>query len=370
MKALACWILLASIAFPPALRAEIKLLAVAKIPGADIDKSNLTDKLEEGTPHNRLGGFGSAIAHLEGNRYVLLPDRGPKDGASRFQCRFQIADLTLQGETLKFELKETVILRDASGQPFLGDQHNLARRLDSEGVAISKQGTVYVSDEYGPKILEFNRKGKLLRDFPIPEHFLIANPSGHPSKEAKAGKGRSPNRGFEGLTRTPGGKLVAMLQSPLLQDDPFDGVNTRILELDPQTLRTREFVYQRDGGKHGMNEILAISDTEFLVLERDTASGKNRFCKIFRISTAAASDVSKVAQLPATGLPKGIVAVSKTPFLDLTKFGLSLPEKVEGLCIGPNLADGRRLLLVTTDNDFTEQPSQIYAFAVDEADLR
>jgi len=69
-------------------------------------------------------------------------------------------------------------------------------------------------------------------------------------------------------------------------------------------------------------------------------------------------------------LPVGIVPVTKTLFLDLLnpKFGLKgkdFPAKIEGLAFGPNLPDGRKLLIITTDNDFKpEEPSWIYAFAV------
>jgi len=350
--------------------AEIKLVGVVKISGNEKDKSGLTDKLQDGTPHNRLGGFGSAIAHVAGNRYVLVPDRGPKDGASHYQCRFHLADITFENNALKFDLAGTVILRDPAGQPYLGDQHNIPRRFDAEGVAVSKAGSIYIADEYGPKIIEFDMKGRQLREFPIPEHFLVANPSGNPSKEAKLGRGRAPNRGFECLTRTPAGKLVGLLQSPLMQDGSADGVNTRLLELDPKTLRTREVIYQRDSPKTGMNEILALSETEFLVLERDSSAGKKRFCKLFRINIANATDVSKMPQLPASGVPKGVNVATKVMFLDLTKFGLAFPEKVEGICFGPDFPGGQRLLLVTTDNDFTDEPTHIFAFSVDPEDLK
>ena len=50
--------------------------------------------------------------------------------------------------------------------------------------------------------------------------------------------------------------------------------------------------------------------------------------------------------------------------------GPSAPEKVEGLAFGPDLADGRHLLVVTTDNDFVPtQPSLFFAFGVDASDL-
>jgi len=46
--------------------------------------------------------------------------------------------------------------------------------------------------------------------------------------------------------------------------------------------------------------------------------------------------------------------------------GASFPEKIEGLAFGPDLADGRHLLLVSADNDFVgTTPSRVFAFALD-----
>jgi hypothetical protein len=94
-----------------------------------------------------------------------------------------------------------------------------------------------------------------------------------------------------------------------------------------------------------------------------------------KIDVRGATDVSGVAVLPKAGLPQTIKPVTKTPFLDLLdpKFGLTgpkLPAKVEGLAFGPDLPDGRHLLLVTTDNDFKkDEPTWVYAFAIDPKDL-
>jgi hypothetical protein len=69
------------------------------------------------------------------------------------------------------------------------------------------------------------------------------------------------------------------------------------------------------------------------------------------------------------------VAVEKQLFLDLLdpRHGLAGPDfpgKVEGLAFGPDLPDGRRLLIVTSDNDFkAEQPTWIFAFAIDKDSL-
>lgn len=75
--------------------------------------------------------------------------------------------------------------------------------------------------------------------------------------------------------------------------------------------------------------------------------------------------------MPVSGLPSGVVAIAKSPFLDLLDpaYGLagpSFPEKIEGLTFGPDLPDGRRMLVVTNDNDFVAtQDNQFYVFAID-----
>ena len=198
-------------------------------------------------------------------------------------------------------------------------------------------------------------------------------------------KGRQSNRGMEGLAISPDGStLYGMMQNALIQDGALDAGNTRrglhnrILQIDLATGRTREFVYVLSDRRFGVNEILAINDHQFLVLERDGNAGTGAaFKRLFKIDITGATDVSGVASLPQTGpLPAGIVPVSKEPFLDLLdpRFGLAgetFPEKIEGLAFGPDLPDGRHLLLVTSDNDFfADQPSRIYAFGISPSSCR
>src|SRR5438093_224604 len=103
------------------------------------------------------------------------------------------------------------------------------------------------------------------------------------------------------------------MQSPLIQDGGLDaankrkGTNNRILEIDPATGATREFLYPMEAASNGVNEILAINDTEFLVIERDGNAGTAAaFKKIFKISLAGATDISATT-LPQTGVPTGVV---------------------------------------------------------------
>lgn len=111
-------------------------------------------------------------------------------------------------------------------------------------------------------------------------------------------------------------------------------------------------------------------------MERDGRAGASAaFKQIFKIDIANATDIRAVKQLPASGIPAGVTPVDKQAFINLLDpaFGLagaSFPEKIEGLAFGPNLPDGRHLLIVTNDNDFNaNQDSKFFAFAIDHADL-
>jgi len=367
---------------PAAASAEIRLIAKTIIPGNATDLSRLDDGL--GSDCNLFGGI-SGIAYTgKDNLYILLPDRGPNDGKTNYLCRFHTMKITVAGGTLMTSLQATTLLRDEMGRPLVGSLAALAptaklgARLDPEGVRVTSRGTICISDEYGPYVDEFDQQGKRLKRFPVPARYQVQHPDADPELERKRNTvGREPNRGMEGLALTPDGrKLVGIMQSPLLQEGGRKGTNVRILEIDVANHRTREFLYTLRDASTCVSEILAVNEHEFLVLERDGQKSKGPpFCKIFKIDLARATDIQQLAQLPVTGVPEGVAAVTKELFLDLhdARFGFKageMPVKVEGLAFGPDLPDGSRLLLVTTDNDFVvDQPTRLFAFAIDRADL-
>lgn len=368
-----------------AARADITLIAKGSLPASATDKSGLTDKLANGIPHNSLGSSGSGIAYTGvGNRYILLPDRGPMDGATPFQCRFQVMDITLDPIAgLRLDLADTKILRDRDGKPFVGLSSVLksgetGHRLDPEGVRVGPAGQVYISDEYGPHLLEFDSSGRWIRDLPVPSRFQIKHPHADPAKELAGNKsGRVPNKGMEGLAITPDGKkLVGCMQGALIQDGGSKGTHVRIVETDLSTKSQREFVYPLEDEKAGVSEILAVNDREFLVLERSGSSdpATPKWARIYKIDISRATDVSGVKSLPAKLLPKDVVPATKHQFIDLLdpRYGLggpNFPTKIEGITFGPDLADGRHLLLVTSDNDVGGTPTYVFGFAIDSTSL-
>jgi hypothetical protein len=193
---------------------------------------------------------------------------------------------------------------------------------------------------------------------------------------------------MEGLAISPDGRfLFGVMQNALIQDHGLNpgttdrlGLNNRILKIDLLTGETREYVYVLDAINRGqgVNEILAINDHEFLVIERDNRSNLQSPPQaptrksIYKINLTGATDVSAVDSLPAGALPAGVVPVGKSLFIDLldADFNLAptIAEKIEGLAWGPDLSDGRHVLYVISDNDLNPGlPTQIYAFAVDPA---
>jgi hypothetical protein len=280
-----------TVATPASTVQGIELIGRAEIPGDASDASGLTDILPGDIPHNRLGSFGSGIAYTgEGNRYLMTADRGPHDGTAAFRARvheIDIAVTTTPKPSIITDLKRTILLTNENGESFVGNAsafnlENPAKsmRLDAEGIRVSPVQTFYLSDEYGPYIYEFDWQGKRIRSLPVPKKFAIAKPHADGLQEtAQNNSGRVTNRGLEGLAITPdGNRLVAMMQSPLIQDGGRNGRNCRILRLDIATGHCREFAYVLDDVANGVNEIVALNDDEFIVIERDGKPGVEAGC--------------------------------------------------------------------------------------------
>jgi hypothetical protein len=353
------------------------------IPGTARDRSGLTGELEDGTPRDALGAFGSAIAWTgQSTRYVAIPDRGPRDGATTFACRVHEFDIALDPAApgrLRADLGATTFLRNERGETFVGAAHAFdaaqqerGLRFDPEGLRVLPGGNLLVSDEYGPWIAEFAREGRLVRRLGVPSRFRIARPAAANEQDDSENRaGRRPNNGFEGLALSPdGARAFALLQGPLLQDGAKKSRHCRLLSIDLATDATREHVVSLDERSLSFHELLAVDARRFLAIERDGEAGlAARTKRIVLIDVEGATDVSSIDALPRD-LPEGVVAARTSAFLDLLEPRLGLagptfPAKIEALCFGPDLPDGRHLLLVASDNDVKlDEPSWIWAFAI------
>ncbi len=409
-----------------AAQATITYLGMGSLGGGSSDMrdlSGLNHPLENGVANNLLGSFGSGFAYSGfDNRFLAVADRGPNavpynsavDDTSSFIDRFHEIDLSITQTGSSWNITPTLVKTTllSSPVPLVGstsiDNPNKTyftglssgfdatkssanptnMRFDPEAIRVSRSGkSVFITDEYGPNLKEFDRaSGQLVRTIALPAKFAVAIPSAHGTNEETNPSGRVDNKGMEGLAVSPDGKtLFGIMQSPLLQDNALtstgskNGKDIRIVKVDIATGATQEFVYQLADKSLTVSEILAVNDHEFLIDERDGKGGVS-VKNIYKIDITGATDVSGIASLPASGLPAGVVAVNKsaTPFLDFTAktaLGAAIPEKIEGMAFGPTLANGLMSLILTNDNDFNTNPAtfsttnNFYVFGIDQADL-
>ncbi|MGR8932852.1 MAG: esterase-like activity of phytase family protein [Gammaproteobacteria bacterium] len=416
----------------PAAQAAVALIAVGQIDANYRDLSTRTaGPLENGVPGNILGGIGSGLAYAGGNTFLALPDRGPNatpykpalDDTVSYINRFQTLSLTLAPNPdynaavigsmpyllspfltattllsskalLSYGVGGTPALNTAERHYFSGRSDNFNPdkrstnpyhgRFDPEGIRVSNDGkSVFISDEYGPYVYQFNRAtGKRVKAFKLPDYYAVKHLSAMGDSEiADNNVGRTANKGMEGLAITPNGKtLVGIMQTQLLQDEKKF---VRIVTIDIETGATHEYAYLLTDGS-GVSEIVAINNHEFLVDERDgkgLGDGSEAVVKkLYKIDLAGAVDISGSAKI-GSGTP----TVAKTLFLDivaeLTANGIDaehIPAKIEGIAFGPNMVIGgakKHTLFVANDNDFLpsvdgiDNPNQFFVFSIDEADL-
>ncbi|MFR9752484.1 esterase-like activity of phytase family protein [Nocardia sp. 004] len=351
-------------------------------------------------------GYGSALTPVPGStdEFYSLTDRGPNVNGKAKNEKFTpvptftptIARFKLVGT--EAVLQDTIPLKNPAGQPFNGLVDTSATTgetmrdldgnllpptdhgIDSEGLVALPDGTFWVSDEYGPFIVHFAADGTEL------ERLVPGN--GLP-KELSL---RTPNQGMEGLTVTPDGNtLVGVVQSALKQpgvESAREVPMTRIVTVDLRTEDVKEFVYPLEDPKQKLmvSEITALSDTTFLVVERDGGKAPAANKKLWTIDIADATDIGPQAKVdgahydPEKGLlvddkplellvgavptaegvatlrQAGITPVAKQSVLDLAGLldGLNAEgeffghDKIEGLAT----LDGGKTLYIANDSDF------------------
>ena len=344
------------------------------------------------------GGYGSALAvdPRDPTTFYSLTDRGANvavtcgavSGLGFGVPTFvpQIGKFRLAGNTLT--LQATVTLKRVDGTALTGLPHPNAQPnrteipfmlgcapltqdplgIDSEGLAFEKDGTFWVSDEYGPDVVHFDAGGRTIEK--------LSPGAGLPLALAR----RRANRGMEGLTIMPNGKtLVGLMQSPL--DNPTAGGSSagrssrmaRLVVIDTRSDATKQFAVILDAPNLLYSEIAALTPTTFLVIERDgnfpLAGGTGAIKKVYKMDIANATDISdpsdgvgglliagktleevtkNAADPYATLLANGITAATKSLVVDLLQAIPGYPhDKVEGLAVIDNFT-----LAISNDDDF------------------
>ena len=221
--------------------------------------------------------------------------------------------------------------------------------LDPEGLVALRNGEFWISDEYGPHIVHLDENGRQIeRISPVGIN------TGNRSLPAVFSRRRA-NRGMEGLAITKDGKtLVGIMQSTMYNPSQSEAINrtvTRIVTFDISDGHTKQYLYKQEKDNNSNSEIVALTNTEFLVIERDGKFQGNECAQkhVYRIDISNATDVSgdfnnidgytingkTIEQCSWQEIKNaGIKAVSKQLSVDLVASLGNYPhDKLEGLWI-------------------------------------
>lgn len=333
-----------------------------------------------GTKYNgsTIGGL-SGMVWADNTLFALSDDKG-RAGDPRF---FEF-DLKMDKSTVTFSPKAVHFIKQLPNQgdkPAGLDPEGLVR-LASGDLLISSEGNNNAKPREMPRIFRVSAEGTWKSDITIPDKYL-------PETTGQQKKGTQNNASFESLSEFDKGKfLFTATESALTQDfipaEEEKGDWIRILKYEDQGQKgyapVAEYAYRVDAFKdtqkgkeifRGVSEILAISDTKLVVLERGVRLfSKNLWAQtggLYVVDLAKGSNVlgsDKLSEKPFTGVEKVKVLDFETDLLK--QRGEKKVQNFEALAWGPKLSDGRRSLLVMSDNNFSKNEiTELMVFAVE-----
>jgi hypothetical protein len=307
-----------------------------------------------------FGGLSSITYDARRNLFYALSD-------DQVNARFYTLRIGVGGGAPAVQIVAVTTLRDADGQPFA------PASLDPEGLTLTDDRTLVVTSEgfanrlIDPWVREFDLSGHQLRALFVPPAFL---------PNAAGTHGVRLNLGFESAAVTPSANFLFVgAEAAVVQDGPpatvGAGSPARIIRYDiqgsglvPRRVVDRQFVYWTDPiaeppvpanqfAVNGLVELLPLDDDSLISMERSFSVGApdtGNTIKLYDVSLAGADDVNGFDSIAL--LLGSIDAVQKSLLLDLDELGIPL-DNVEGMTFGPNLPDGRRSLILVSDNNFS-----------------
>ena len=322
-----------------------------------------------------FGGISGIDRATDGNYWAISDDRGGERGTPRFY------NLSLDYDSDSFNgvtINSQAFMRRPDGTAFPSD----SRTVDPEGIRLAPNGNLYWSSEgnwssnpasmYQPFVREMTPDGTYVREFATPSMFNYVD---------NASTGGRSNKLFEALAVTPNGTVYTANEDALIQDGNLttltSGSVVRVTALDPLTgAAGAQYAYELPpipvdaapgapfGPDNGLPELLALSDTQFIAVERAFASGVGNTIRLVLTEISAdTTDVSSFANLAGASY----VPMSRELLLEMpiTHEGVTL-DNIEGITWGQTLANGNRTLVLVADNNFNAatQSTLFMAFEV------
>ncbi|MEH1923154.1 phytase [Nostoc sp.] len=342
-----------------------------------------------------VGGLSGVTYDAANNRYYAISDDRSQVAPARFY--------TFTANDSGVTFTNVTPLKNNNGNFFA------LNSLDPEGIALTNNGTVFISSEgevnpsagrvTNPFIKEFSlATGQEVRSLLVPSKFLPVVQDTNGDGIVDAGdtqtSGVYNNLAFESLTITPDQKTLFTATENALSQDGLkasltSGSRSRILQYNLVTGQAeKEYLYITDAipespnpstgsADNGLADLLAIDNRgTFLALERSFAQGVGNTIKIYEVSLQGATDISSYDSLNNLSAEQLAVIAPAQKRLLLNLTDLNLPtdanhpitgvDNIEGIAFGPKLADGRQSIVLVSDNNFgSTQYTQILTLGAD-----
>ncbi|WP_139925498.1 esterase-like activity of phytase family protein [Hymenobacter sp. DG01] len=328
-----------------------------------------------------LGGFSGIDYRPETGMYYIMCD----DASALQPVRFYMARLDFNESSFSdVTFTGVTTLKRPDGSNFPSPTADSNATIDPEGIRYDPATWRIIWSSEGvrnltrtpavlnhPFLREANPDGSYVAEFGLPSLFRIQ----------ATDNGTRSNGSFEGLSLSPDGRFLYTAQEePLYEDGPrasptVAGSPIRILKYDRTTRQpVAQYAYKLDAVHkapvpetqfqlNGVVEVLAMSETKMLVMERSFAVGAtpDYSVKIYEIDLTGATDVSSLTSLQSASY----TPVSKRLVLDVATTGVKRIDNLEGMTFGPKLPNGHHSLVLVSDDNFgATQISQFLAFEV------
>lgn len=294
--------------------------------------------------HQPVQGFSGVVNRRDGTLDVLS-DNGYGTKANSADFLLRVHRIKPDTRTGKVTVLGGFNLSDPDRQvPFpltRADRVLTGADFDVESIVRMPDGTYWMGDEFGPWLLHFSARGRLL-EAPIALDGVKA-PENPYLNGAQPNIGSS--KGFEGLVRSVDDRhLYPLLEGTVNGDTPGD-LRFSEFDLRKRTYTGKRFVYRLESASNAIGDATAVDRHRFLVIERDGGQGDTaKFKRIYLADTRdrdgdGLMDKTLVADLLDIADPKGLGGPGET-----FRFPFQTIEDV-------NLVDDRTLA-VLNDNNF------------------
>ena len=278
-------------------------------------------------PRTVPAGNYSGIAWLGGDRYAVVNDKSATAGFHLMTIRVD----SITGKLLSVSDDGLMTTGNAN--------------RDEEGICyVPQTQTLFVSGESDGQIVEYDLQGRLTgRRLQVPEVFTTAYSNGN----------------FEALTYQPSTHRFWTTSEFTLQcDGPKPTLENRVRNrlrlqafgddlqpIEQYWYETDSTVVKKRQGRSvlGVSGLAALDDGRLVVLERELYFPKRYIGSFAHVRLYM---VDPTHGQPGEVLPKVLLAEFRTK-INLTRRSFA---NYEGICLGPRLADGRRVLILVCDS--------------------